>query len=165
MSRIITEEQARVLDEKYGSTQATGSRQQRRALERASSKLEQRHKSITGIANGVVDRSLGGETHGLISGDEERAAKMKDVIRLMAMALAEYDQTKNAELMEYIEYRLSIRGRTTMQRKKWLYRAGVVVRFIAQIPAVRKLLERIHSALYGRPTPAPREDTATGDRG
>jgi hypothetical protein len=157
MSRIITEAEARFQD--------SMSRQQRRALERAVSKTEQRHKSISGIASGVVDRSLGGETHGMVVGDEARGAKIGDVVKLMAMALAEYDQTKNVELMEYIEYRLSIRGRISMQSKKWLYRAGVVVRFIAQIPAVRALLERIHSIRYGRPTPAPREGTATGDRG
>ena len=145
---ILTPEQAKQLD-------ALPTRQQRRAAERALRKGEK----VAGIVDGVVDRSLGADTPGVLAGEEERAARMKDVLRLLSIALQEYKKENDREILEYIEYRLSLRGRLVMARQRWAYRLGLAVRFVLR-PSWQAALGRLYTRLYHRSPPtAPAEDT------
>jgi hypothetical protein len=58
---------------------------------------------------------------------------------LMVAALEEYDTRKNGEILEYIEYRLSVTGRLIAYRRLWAVRLGLLARPI--VPLVKRYRE------------------------
>lgn len=62
---------------------------------------------------------------------------------LMSASLQAYDESKNAEILEYVEYRLSVRGRVTAYRRLWAVRAGLVARpFVEMLNRYREIQKR-----------------------
>jgi siroheme synthase len=59
--------------------------------------------------------------------------------QLMVAALTAYDQRKNAEIFEYIEYRLSVSGRLAAYKRLWMIRAARVAKPIVQLVQQRQL--------------------------
>jgi hypothetical protein len=59
--------------------------------------------------------------------------------QLMAAALEAYDRRKNDEVIEYIEYRLSVTGRLVAYRRLWDLRVALAIRPFA--PFLKRLRE------------------------
>jgi siroheme synthase len=62
---------------------------------------------------------------------------------LMTAALTAYDEKKNAEIFEYVEYRLSVGGRLTAYKRLWQVRLGYVARpFVGFLKQYREIQQR-----------------------
>jgi hypothetical protein len=53
--------------------------------------------------------------------------------KLVSAVIAEYDEHKNREILEYVEYRLSVTGRLVAYRRLWEYRIARALRPIAPL--------------------------------
>lgn len=63
--------------------------------------------------------------------------------KLMVAALEEYDVRKNQEILEYVEYRLSVTGRLVAYRRLWEYRLARVARpFVSALQQYREIRKR-----------------------
>lgn len=63
--------------------------------------------------------------------------------QLMAAALGEYDTYKNNEILEYLEYRLSVTGRLVAYKRLWEYRLARVARpFVSALQQYREIQKR-----------------------
>lgn len=84
---------------------------------------------------------------------------------LMAASFAAYDENKNREILEYVEYRLSVTGRLVAYRRLWEYRVARLLRPIAplvkQYRAIqeRKRIRALKNAGIGNGVVDPRSLT------
>lgn len=105
------------------------------------------------IADDVVGRVLTGTgtEPGRVIGEESRRATIGDVVRLTAIALSQYDGDQGRAIAEYVEYRLSWRGRCAAARRRWATHAGrATVWLMRRHPAIGRMVRAVYERLKQR---------------